>query len=928
MASSVESFTAAYVSDEEISLSWACDLPVSILVSVDGSDAPVIVAEDAEGPTLAFESEQNRSYVFACVAQGEEDAVSSGVVCTSPAPPVSVAPTRSVSGSVDVTVDNSAQRHSAALEVSWRTGEDGDWSEPVDKAPATTELSLDPGAGEIWIRARNVIGALSSEWTVSAAAAADYSFSDMPSLLEPVDGSLVDIRDGKIAVSWRPNLQTAQREAQVRYRVDDGQWATVDVGAQSSCEIPIAKNNSRMTFMVRVRGAAAWSTWSQAASVNVRKSPSITLSVPSAVTSLPLVVGVSVDDESGVAAYADVRVSGDGVDVTKRAKDGSVTFSADELALASGKAYAVTAVVMSTSTLTASATATFSASFTAPVPPLLFATAGDGEIALVARPGAGEGAPTVSVAVFRENPDGSRTQVARGAAVDAVDRLPPLDCEVGYVATAYAGDGPQASTTTRVIVDSRGKCYFNWGDAFERRAACWRELQIEAGTENECETIAVTGRSLPMAFFGEHEESEPSSPPASHSPTSASASPGRTPRHGTPWRSTRASPACARPTATASSSSSSARSRSRTRTSATGSPTSTCRAGRSTMRWLESGRHDAFRYQRIAWPSFGYVGDVGGVEDASVTKNAGSSLKVSGSMRVCGETDFGNDLVRIVSESRLGDEVETVVHATLFATSPSEEHRNGAERADVSLYSTLVVLDKKRVRSSLRIPAGTNVLEWCAGLVRSLKLPCTYTPSGVCLSAERIYERDTSYLTVVNEMLDVANYASANVNGYGGVIMAPYQNPAAKAPARRLSDGWDNVLMPEFTVERDWFDVPNVVSLVCSNGDKSMVATAVFDDPGSFLSTANRYEVTYTEQVDDVASQAALNAKARSRLQDKLSHVERTRVVHPYLPESIGDVWELDYGNHETRGSIYEQVTRMRPGMRTETTVRKVIDVG
>lgn len=346
------------------------------------------------------------------------------------------------------------------------------------------------------------------------------------------------------------------------------------------------------------------------------------------------------------------------------------------------------------------------------------------------------------------------------------------------------------------------------------------------------------------------------------------------------------------------------------------------------MRWLESGRVDTFRYQRIAWPSLRYVSDVGGVEEASVTRNAGSSLKVSGSMRVASGLDFGNDLVRIVSESRLDGDVETVVHATLFATSPSEGHWDGGESCDVNLYSTLVVLDKKRVRSSLRIPAGTNVLEWCAKLVRSLKLPCTYTPSATKLSADRIYERDTTYLTVVNEMLDVANYASATVNGYGGVILAPYQNPARKATARTLSDGRDNVLVPEFTVERDWFDVPNVVCLVCSNGDKSMSATATFDDADSFLSTKNRYEVTYTEQVDDVASQSALNAKARSRLQDKLSRVERTRVEHPYLPESIGDVWALDFGNHKTRGSIYEQVTRMRPGMRTETTVRRVIDVG
>lgn len=510
MASSVIGFSATYVSDGEIDLSWECELPVTVTVSVDGSADRTAVAEGEQGQSLAYESEANHSYEFHCVAEGEQDAVSSGVVYTSPAAPVSVAPTRSVSGSVDVTVDNSAQLHATALEVSWRTGEDGEWSETVEQAADVSEISIEPGAGEVWVRARNVTGDLSSDWTESASAAEDYAFSGSPSITAPVDGSLVDIRDGVVGVTWRPNLPTAQRGAQVRYRVDDGDWATVDVGAQGSCEIPLAKNNSRMTLTVRVRGSGAWSEWSQAVSVNVRKSPSASVSVPATVTSLPLVVGVTIDDESGVAAYADVNVSGHGVDVKKSVTSGSATFSADEIALEGDKTYEVTVDVMSTSTLSARATATFSTSFATPAAPLLFATAADGEVDIVCRPGTGRGAPTSSVAVFRVNPDGTRTQVAKGTSASAVDHLPPLDREVTYVAVAYAADGSQSSTQARVIVDSGGKCYFNWGDGFEHRAACWRELELDVGTENECETIAVTGRRAPMAFFGEHETVDPS----------------------------------------------------------------------------------------------------------------------------------------------------------------------------------------------------------------------------------------------------------------------------------------------------------------------------------------------------------------------------------------------------------------------------------
>lgn len=152
------------------------------------------------------------------------------------------------------------------------------------------------------------------------------------------------------------------------------------------------------------------------------------------------------------------------------------------------------------------------------------------------------------------------------------------------------------------------------------------------------------------------------------------------------------------------------------------------------MRWLDSGRLDVFEYQRIAWPSFSFAGTIGGVEDATITMNGGSSLKVSGAMRICGGMDFKNDLVRIVSTSSIGDETEKIVHATLFATSPTEDHAVGNARAGVNLYSTLVVLEKKRVRSSLRIPAAPT---WSSG-----------APSSCALSSSRARTRRRAYVSL------------------------------------------------------------------------------------------------------------------------------------------------------------------------------------
>ncbi len=348
------------------------------------------------------------------------------------------------------------------------------------------------------------------------------------------------------------------------------------------------------------------------------------------------------------------------------------------------------------------------------------------------------------------------------------------------------------------------------------------------------------------------------------------------------------------------------------------------------MDWLKSGRKDTFRFQRIKWPGFTYIEDIEHVTDCILTRNTGSSLKVSASMGLSKHIDFGNDMVRIISTSELDGKVAEVVHATLFVSSPSRKLFYEASDGTAKLYSTLTILDKKLVRNTLTIPAGTNAIEWARQTIVSLGLPCTCTPSNARLNTAKTYERDTSYLAVINDLCDFANYGSVTVNGYGGAVLKPYQDPTYLTPTRTINDDSQGILAPEFSIEEDYFDIPNVVALVCSNNNINLSAVATFDDPDSFLSTANRYEVTFTEQVSDIASQTALNAKARARLQDKLSYVERTTVTHPYLPDELGEVWQVNYraAGYSVRGSIYEQDIKMTPGMQTSTTLRRFVDVG
>lgn len=348
------------------------------------------------------------------------------------------------------------------------------------------------------------------------------------------------------------------------------------------------------------------------------------------------------------------------------------------------------------------------------------------------------------------------------------------------------------------------------------------------------------------------------------------------------------------------------------------------------MDWLKSERKDTFKYYRVSWPDFAVVGELEGISSGVIVRNLGSELKTSATLQTYQPLDIGNDLVRIESTSTLNGEKETIVHATLFPSVDSQDYNGAITSGTPNMYSTLLIPSKKLVRSTMTIKEGTNAIDKAAELLKELGLSVTVTPSSACLSTDHIFERDTSYLQVINWLTEFANYATVDVDGYGGVILKPYVNPSNLNPSRYLSDDENGIMSPEFSIEADWFDTPNVVVLTSSNEDETYTSVAEFDDKSSMLSTANRWEVTYTETIDDIPSQAALDEKAKSRLQDKLMYVEKATKRTPYLPDDLGEVWDCTrrLSNYHIKGSIYSKTISLEPGMYCEFLIRRFVDVG
>jgi hypothetical protein len=200
----------------------------------------------------------------------------------------------------------------------------------------------------------------------------------------------------------------------------------------------------------------------------------------------------------------------------------------------------------------------------------------------------------------------------------------------------------------------------------------------------------------------------------------------------------------------------------------------------------------------------------------------------------------------------------------------------------------------------------------------------------MALSTARVYDAGQTYLEVCNDLAAVAGFSSLGIDAAGGVVLHRYTDPASRAVSFELRDDVSNIVMaPTMTWEFDTFSVPNcVVSVRSSSTAPAMVAVATNDNPMSIYSTVSRRRtVTYVDNVNDIESQDALQARAERVLVEKSSAVESVEVSHPYLPYQTGETGQVLYSRHgiDFVGTVVDKTITLVPGMRCTTRLRRFV---
>ena len=310
------------------------------------------------------------------------------------------------------------------------------------------------------------------------------------------------------------------------------------------------------------------------------------------------------------------------------------------------------------------------------------------------------------------------------------------------------------------------------------------------------------------------------------------------------------------------------------------------------MDYTSSELRHSYRYQRVDAATMQPVSSVGCVRPGGALEyNDLTSLKVTGSVRYDGRLDLGNDYLRVWMDTEApGGEGESIPLGTFIVAAPRVTLTPAATEGAADLYSLLLLLDGSGIREPLTVPAGANAVGCAAGMARDAGLDVSFEASAAALAVPRVYDAGTSRLEVINDLLKVAGYDSAEVDGMGTVVMRPYRDPTGLNPVVTIDDGARAVLTGEVAHELDILNVPNVVVAVVSNDSGHMVATAVNSTPANRYSTVSRgREVVELVELSDIHSQDALQAYAESVLASKTSAVESVELRHAFLPYGAGD---------------------------------------
>lgn len=278
-----------------------------------------------------------------------------------------------------------------------------------------------------------------------------------------------------------------------------------------------------------------------------------------------------------------------------------------------------------------------------------------------------------------------------------------------------------------------------------------------------------------------------------------------------------------------------------------------------------------------------------GVTGGSLEWHANAQVRAGGKITVQQESredhDWTKRRVKIVMHiDGLGDYPLGV----FIPSAPTEDWDDTNLTLTIELLDKCSVLSEDYVEETYTLAEGTNVTTAVRSLINAVgEQAGSITDGSETLSSAMTWDAGTSRLTIINDLLQAADYFALYADGDGN-FRVEKQRAAASRPIRyEFIDNYRSIYLPQFKFDKDIYSIPNKV-IVIGQGteeEEAPVAVATNENPNSPYSYQSRGRwITDVLKGVEATSEDSLQSHANRRLRALSSPQGTLTISHAPLP--------------------------------------------
>ena len=309
------------------------------------------------------------------------------------------------------------------------------------------------------------------------------------------------------------------------------------------------------------------------------------------------------------------------------------------------------------------------------------------------------------------------------------------------------------------------------------------------------------------------------------------------------------------------------------------------------------------------------------LQSGTISRNADTSTKESGSLTAYDWRDISPDFVRVYldAEGMYTGWRESVILGTFIPSVTDTDVDGPTSKCTVDLDGLLGIVEGDDFYEPVTLAAGQDVVGFCVSEIEACGLRVEADPSDYVLASQWVYSKESSTdggkLSAINELLDMAGFYSAYTDTAGTVQLRRYTRPSDKAPSHIFNERAGDRFMAKMSVSDDYSGVRNAVKAVFSTQDTTVVGVAENTDPASKWSIPSLgRRVVGTYRYDYAVAQEEADAKASSLLygQSAVSKVLMDHVLVPTL--RLWDTFGVVYPTGGVEGTFSVRTQKISLG--------------